>query len=308
VSISTTHSVVGSLPGVIPPLITPLTLEGALDRDALARHVETLIADGVTGLFVLGSSGEGPWLTPDQRETVVATAAEAAAGRVPVLAGVLDPGATVAIDNAARAATAGASAIVVTTPYYFAANHDTQMRHFALIADASTVPVILYNIPEMTHNRLDPETVAELAAHPNIVGIKDSNGNQDDFARFLAIRAAHPGFVVFQGHERSAGKALLAGADGVVPGLGNLAPSVFVEMAQRANTGDRVAVGGLQEQIERLWHLHVEDIWLVCLKYACSLNGIGSGATAGHAGQLTDASKNTIARLVASDGVLETMR
>lgn len=286
--------------GVIPPLITPLTSEGDVDHTSLKRHVDRLIQGGVTGLFVLGSSGEGPWLTTQQRVDVIATAVGAARSRVPVLAGVLDPGPVVVIEHVNRAAEAGADAVVVTTPYYFAAGHATQMRHFEAVATASPVPVMLYNIPEMTHNRLVPETAAELAAHPNIVGIKDSDGNWEHFEQFLAMRERFPGFAVFQGHERTAGKSLLAGADGVVPGLANLVPDLFVQMVRSAEDADRATVNALQGQIANLWELHNEGVWLTCLKYACFLNGIGSGFTTGHDESLSIAARESIARIVSA--------
>jgi 4-hydroxy-tetrahydrodipicolinate synthase len=287
--------------GLIPPMITPLTGDGEVDRGAIGRLVNFLVRHGVSGLFVLGSSGEGPWLTPAQRSEVIGAAVEAAGGRVPVLAGVLDPGQRTVIENVRHAADAGANAVVVTTPYYFGADQATQMRFFTAVADAAPVPVMLYNIPEMTHNPLTPATVRELAALPQFVGLKDSAGDWEQFTEFLTIRERYPAFHVFQGAERQAGRALLAGADGIVPGLGNLVPAVFVEMIGSVRAGDTRAVTSLAARIEAMWHLHTEGIWLSCLKYACSLLGFGDGTTAGHDGRLSAAAKARIVSLVSQE-------
>ena len=292
--------------GVIPPLITPLAVTGEIDRDGLARLVDSLIGHGVSGLFVLGSSGEGPWLTAEQREIVISTAVGAAAGRVPVLAGVLDPGPGTTIENVHRAAAQGADAVVVTTPYYFAANQATQLRFFEAVAKASPLPIMLYNIPEMTQNPLEPDTLRQLTGIPGIVGLKDSAGDWDRFTEYLAIRDATPGFSVFQGAERQAARAVLAGADGIVAGLGNIIPHVFVEMIDAARAGDTATVESLAARVETLWHLHGEGIWLSCLKYAASLLGFGEGYTAGHDTAISEEGRIRIANLVSAEGVLDT--
>jgi 4-hydroxy-tetrahydrodipicolinate synthase len=292
--------------GVIPPLVSPLTASGDVDASGLIRLVESLIIQGVSGLFVLGSSGEGPWLTPRQRDDVVRITVETAAGRVPVLAGVLDPGPAAVIESVRRAEAHGANAVVATTPYYFSANHSTQLAFFEAVARAASVPVMLYNIPEMTQNPLEPDTLRQLVTVPGIVGLKDSAGNWDRFTEFLAIRDETPGFSVFQGAERQAARAMLAGADGIVAGLANIIPSVFVEMIDAATSGDTARVQSLATRVDAIWHLHGEGIWLTCLKYAASLLGFGEGYTAGHDATLAPVSKERIAALVAAEIAFDT--
>lgn len=284
--------------GVIVPMITPLTAEREIDEPAIGRLVAHLLAGGVAGIFALGSSGEGPWLTATQRRQVVEATARAGGGRVPVLAGVLAPGAGGAIEDAQAAAAAGADAVVVTTPYYFAADEATQLRHIEAVAAASALPVVLYNIPQMTHCPLDPAAVQRLAALPNIPAIKDSAGDWATFERFLAVRGAYPRFRVLQGAEPQAARALLAGADGIVPGLGNLVPDRFARMVTCARSGDGAGALALQAEVDTLWELHQQGFWLVCLKYAAALLGFGSGATCGHHDALSAGAKTAIARLV----------
>lgn len=270
-----------TLSGVIPPMITPLTEAGQVDGPAIERLVEYLIESGVSGLFVLGSSGEGPWLTSTQRQQVIQGTARAAAGRVPVLAGVLEPGTDRALEAAQMAADAGADALVVTSPYYFGAEAAVQIHHVSTIAAANPLPLVLYNIPTATHNPMAPHTVRALLEIDNLIGIKDSAGNWEDFQELLALRRIRPDFRVLQGAERLAAPSVLAGADGLVPGMGNLAPGLFDRLVQSAQAGERERALALQERVEALWHLHTHGFWLACLKYAASLLGFGSGAVCG---------------------------
>lgn len=279
-------------------MITPLTASGEIDGAAINRLVSHLIAGGVAAIFALGSSGEGPWLTAAERRSVVEHTVRAAGGRLPIYAGALQPGTRATVDDVRMLTDAGAAAVVVTTPYYFAADADTQIRHIETVAAVSTLPVILYNIPGMTHNPLLPPTVEQLAGVANVVAIKDSAGDWPAFQELLALRGARPGFRVLQGAERQAATAALAGADGIVPGLGNLAPQLFVQLFHAARQGDRAGAMAAQERADALWHLHGYGYWLTCLKEAAAQLGFGSGATAGHEARLPAAARAAIAQLL----------
>lgn len=294
------------LSGVIPPVVTPLTPAGKLDIEGLDRLLHHLIEGGVSGVFVLGSSGEGPWFTPEMQNQVVRETVRIVDHRVPVLAGALEPIAQRVIDMIEGHANAGADLTVVTSPYYFGANAKTQFQHFESIANQSPLPVMLYNIPGMTHNPIPVETVNQLAAHNNIRGIKDSAGNLDDFVNLLNIREQHSDFVVFQGAEKLAAESMIAGANGVVPGLGNLVPAFFAEIVRLARDGEDTQARNVQEKINRLWTLHNYDYWLVCLKYAASVLNFGSGRTIGHPSQLSDTDKASIRESISEIVDIET--
>ena len=225
------------LQGVIPPMITPLTEDGAIDLDGTQRLVAHLLTGGVSGIFVLGSSGEGPWLTPTQSQQVIEGVAIAVNGRVPVLAGILEPSTQRVVEMLGNAERAGADAVVVTTPYYFESDAAVHAHHFSSIADNTDLAVVLYNIPSKTHANLSVETVAQLLEFENIVGIKDSSGDWEQVSGLLALRQLRPDFRVLQGAEGLSGRSLLAGVDGLVPGLGNLMPSLFVRMMAAARAG-----------------------------------------------------------------------
>lgn len=284
--------------GVVPPMITPLLGDGRVDIDATRRLAGALVEAGVGGLFVLGSSGEGPWLRADERAEVIRAAVEAASGRVPVLAGVLEPSAARAIEATAQAEDAGADAVVAAAPYYFAADADAQHDHFAAIAAASLLPVLLYNIPSMTHNPLSPATAQALLGVDHIIGIKDSAGDKEAFRGFLALKAERPDYCVLQGAERQGSAALRAGADGLVPGLSNVEPALFVDMVRRAAEGDFDEADRLQAAAAELWQLHSHGFWLECLKFATAERGFGSGLAYGRTARLDEAARAAIRQVL----------
>lgn len=267
------------LTGLIPPMITPLTPEGTVDTAAVGRLVNFMIEGGVTGIFVLGSSGEGPWVTPDESVTLIATTVQEASGRVPVIAGTLESGTQRTIEAAQRAVDAGADAVVVTTPFYFEADAEAQQRHFETVAAKISTPIMLYNIPSKTHNPLAAATVGKLLDIEHIIGIKDSAGEWDNFAGLLALRDRRPDFSVLQGAENVMLRSLLAGCDGLVPGLGNCVPGWFLQLIDAARAGDSARAEGLQQKIDTLGRLHAQGFWLACLKYAVSLGGLCNANT-----------------------------
>ena len=292
-----------ALEGLVPPMITPLTPEGEIDRNDLERLVNHLLDSGVSGLFILGTSGEGPWLTSRQSEALMRYTVEAVNGRVPVLAGVLEPSTPRTIEAIKRAVDCGVDTVVVTTPYYMEADASVQRYHLEQAAQISPLPVLLYNIPSKTHNILAPQTVREVLHITNIIGIKDSAGDWQAFEALLALRHERPTFKIFQGAEQLSARSLAAGADGVVPGLGNLVPVLFVEMIKNIKAGNVAAATALQEQVDWIGRLHTYGYWLACLKYAVSLSGLCSDVTCGQNGTLNETSKQAIRDLVTKHGV-----
>ncbi len=269
-----------ALTGVVPPLISPLDGSGHPDEAATRRLVEHVLAGGASGLFVLGGCGEGAWLTGPQRGAVVRAAVRAAAGRVPVLTGVMLPGTVAAVEAARQAVTDGSDAVVVGSPYYFGVDGGAHQRHVEAVLAATPLPALLYNIPQCTHHVLAPATVAALARDPRILGIKDSAGDFPCFLRYLAVRRDQPAFRVLQGHESLAAASLLQGGDGLVPGLANVAPALLVALRDAAAKGDAPACARLQEAIEDLATLLAHGHWLPALKAAVALLGIGTGRPA----------------------------
>src|SRR6218665_315604 len=163
--------------GSIPALITPFTETGEVDEAAFVSHVEWQIAEGSHGLVPVGTTGESPTLSHDEHKRVVELCIEAAAKRVPVIAGAGSNNTREAIELAQHAEKAGADALLVVTPYYNKPTQKGMFAHFAAIAEATALPIIIYNIPPRSVVDMSPETMGALArAHKNIVGVKDATG------------------------------------------------------------------------------------------------------------------------------------
>ncbi|MEU6392627.1 dihydrodipicolinate synthase family protein [Streptomyces sp. NPDC046939] len=242
------------LRGVVPPLITPLTPDGEVDMVSMRRLAAHLIGAGVHGLFVLGSSGEGAFLTDGQRRAALEAAVEAAAGRVPVLAGVIETTTPRVLDRAKDAVKAGADALVATAPFYARTHPAETADHFRRLAAAAGLPVFAYDIPAATHTKLDRATVLALAADGTLAGLKDSSGDEGSLRRLLApLRAAAPAFSVLTGSELTVDGALLAGVDGVVPGLGNVDAHGYVRLYEAARAGDWDAARRAQDRLAALF-------------------------------------------------------
>lgn len=293
-----------ALCGVVPPMISPLTLSGDPDEAAIGTLVEHILAGGCSGLFVLGGCGEGAWLIAEQRGAVIRSAVRAAAGRAPILVGVMLSATGPAIEAARQAVGEGASALVVGSPYYYPADSAIQERHIEAMLNAVPLPVLLYNIPQCTHHSLSAATVARLAREERVLGIKDSAGHFEAFQHFLSVKQTRPTFRVLQGDESLAAASLLQGADGLVPGMANFVPRVFVSLHQAAAKGDGAICADLQRQITDLATLHGHGHWLPALKTACALVGLGNGRPSMPLSPATDAQRRAIAGILRRHRVL----
>jgi len=290
------------LHGIVPPLISPLDEAGVPDGAAMAALVDHVLGAGCTGLFVLGGCGEGAWLTASQRGAMIRHAARAAAGRVPVLAGVMLPGTGAAVEAAHQAAEEGADALVVGSPYYFGVDTAAQERHIGQVLAATPRPALLYNIPQCTHHVLAPATVRGLARDPRVLGIKDSAGDFEAFQALLAIKQERPDFRVLQGHESLAAASLLQGADGMVPGLANVAPALFVALQAAVDRGAAAECAALQRRIAGLAAVYRQGPWLAALKAACAMRGLGNGRPAPPLAPATAADREAVRALLEQAG------
>ncbi|MBC7289421.1 MAG: dihydrodipicolinate synthase family protein, partial [Armatimonadetes bacterium] len=171
--------------GIIPALATPLREDGSVDVHGMGRLIEYVVGGGVAGIFVLSSTGEGPMLRETDKATAVKTAVEAVAGRVAVFVHIADTSTARVISQAERAAELGADCAVATLPFYFRHSGSQVLSFYTDVADASPLPVLIYNVPVCTGVQITADQVAELAAHPNIVGIKESTLDWRQFQRIV---------------------------------------------------------------------------------------------------------------------------
>ncbi|GGY12243.1 dihydrodipicolinate synthase family protein [Streptomyces djakartensis] len=239
------------LSGVIPPVCTPLTPDREVDVPSLLRLVDHLVAGGVHGLFVLGSSSEAAYLTDGQRRLVVESVTAHVGGRLPVLAGAIDMTTPRVLDHVASVTAAGADGVVVTAPFY-ARTHPAEIaRHYRAVAAASPVPVVAYDIPVAVHTKLPADVVLKLAADGVLAGLKDSSGDLAAFRKVVtgARGQGISGFSVLTGSELIVDSALAAGADGAVPGLANVDPHGYVRLHDLCRSGDWDGARAEQERL-----------------------------------------------------------
>ncbi|MEV0226030.1 dihydrodipicolinate synthase family protein [Streptomyces sp. NPDC050704] len=240
------------LTGVVPPVCTPLTPDREVDVPSLIRLVDHLVEGGVDGLFVLGSSSEAAYLTDRHRKLVVETVVGHLAGRLPVLAGAIDMTTPRVLDHVRYVTDAGADAVVVTAPFYTRTHPAEIARHYRLVASRSPVPVFAYDLPVAVHSKLDAELVLELAAEGVLAGLKDSSGDEGNFRAVVTGARARPdiaGFSVLTGSELVVDSALAVGADGAVPGLGNVDPHGYVRLVRLCREGDWARARAEQERL-----------------------------------------------------------
>ena len=242
-----------SLTGVIPPVVTPLTAGGDFDYESFARNANRMIDAGVHGLFAMGSSGEVAFSTSERRDEVTSAALEVAAGRVPVVVGVIDMQTTRVIEHAQRAQELGAAGIVATAPFYALGGPAEVERHFRVIADNIDLPLYAYDIPVCVHTKLGVDMLMRLGEEGVLAGIKDSSGDDVSF-RILSIKNRDAGspLALLTGHEVVVDGAYMSGADGSVPGLANIDPHGYVRQWDAYQRGDWDAVREEQDRLVRL--------------------------------------------------------
>ncbi|UFQ15553.1 MULTISPECIES: dihydrodipicolinate synthase family protein [Streptomyces] len=238
------------LTGVVPPVCTPLTPDREVDTASLVRLVDHLVRGGVNGLFVLGSTSEVAYLTDRQRALVLDTVVRHVGGQLPVLAGAIDMTTPRVLDHVRALAEAGADAAVVTAPFYTRTHPAEIARHFRLVASRSPVPVLAYDLPVSVHVKLSAELVLELAGEGVLAGLKDSSGAEGAFRSVVTGKRSLPRqFSVLTGSELTVDSALAMGADGVVPGLGNVDPEGYVRLHAAARAGDWERARAEQERL-----------------------------------------------------------
>lgn len=238
--------------GIVPPMITPLSDRDTLDHAGLARLVEHILAGGVHGLFILGTTGEGPSLSYRLRCELIERVGELVAGRVPVLVGVTDTAFVESVNLSEHAVDAGAAAVVLSAPYYFPAGQPELTEYVEHIAQEIPLPVFLYNMPSHTKISFEIATLERLFQIPNIVGLKDSSGNMSYYHQVKRLIEDRSDLSLLIGPEALMAEAVLMGGHGGVSGGANLAPHLFVELYQAAVRGDRDRVLMLQAKVMKL--------------------------------------------------------
>ncbi|MGH8251326.1 MAG: 4-hydroxy-tetrahydrodipicolinate synthase [Steroidobacteraceae bacterium] len=237
--------------GSLVALVTPMTESGDIDHVAFGRLLDWHVREGSDGLVIGGTTGESATVTAEEAAELLQVAVQRIGGRLPVIAGTGGNSTAQSVERTRVACELGADAVMVVTPYYNRPPQEGLYRHFSLVADAASVPLILYNVPSRTACDLLPETVERLSAHPQVIGIKDATGSIERGVEIL--ERCGDDFLLLSGDDASCRELIAAGAQGVISVTGNVAPRLMHEMVEAALSGD---ADGARELDDRLAGLH----------------------------------------------------
>ena len=265
--------------GIIPPMVTPLRDRDTLDVAGLERLIEHILAGGVHGLFILGTTGEGPSLSYRLRKELIERTCRQVKNRVPVLTGISDTAFQESLNMARWSADAGADALVVAPPYYLPEGQPELQEYLDHLVPELPLPLFLYNMPALTKVVLEPDTVRCAMDKPRVIGLKDSSGSMSYLQRILALLPHRPDWSVLLGPEEMLADALLAGAHGGVNGGANLFPRLYVRLFEAARAGNLARVRELHGLVMRvsegLYHIgRHNSATIKGLKGALSLSGV----------------------------------
>ncbi|MCB8879243.1 4-hydroxy-tetrahydrodipicolinate synthase [Acidisoma cellulosilytica] len=288
--------------GSLVALITPMQADGAIDEKALERFVDWQITEGTHGLVPVGTTGETPTLTHEEHRRVVEITIAVAGGRVPVIAGAGSNSTAEAVDLARHAKHAGADAALVVTPYYNKPTQEGLYLHFKTIADSADIPIIVYNVPPRSVVDMSVETMARLAKHPNIVGVKDATAN---LARPLqTLRACGPDFCQLSGEDHTAVAHLASGGVGCISVTGNVAPRLISEMHMAWQRGDVAEAMAIQLRLLPLHDAMFVETNPGPVKYAAHLLGFGAPDCRLPLAPITEATRNQVRAALVEVGLL----
>ena len=274
------------LRGIIPPMVTPLEDRDTIDVFGLERLIEHILSGGVAGLFILGTSGEAPGLSYRLRREVIERTCRQVAGRVPVLVGVTDTSFSESIDLARYAESEGASAVVLSAPYYFPAGQRELLNYVRNIAAELPLPLYLYNMPSHTKMAFGPKVIRQAMELPNVLGLKDSSGDMLYFHKIQRLlKRYRPDWTLLMGPEELLANAVILGGDGGVCGGANLCPRLYVDLYEAARDQNMERVRELHSRVmhisETIYTVgHNPSAFLKGVKCALSCMGICSDAMA----------------------------
>ena len=252
-------------------LVTPFRKDGSVDTEALVRHVDHQIDNGVAVVVPCGTTGESATLSADEQVLVVSTTVGAAGGRVPVLAGAGGSDTADVIRRARAARHAGADAILSVSPAYNKPSQRGLLEHYRAVAAAVDCPIVVYNVPGRTASNVLPETVLALADSDNIVGVKEASGDVNQI--MTIVRERPEGFLVLSGDDSLALPLIAAGADGVISVVANEAPAVMSAMVGAARRGDYDEARALHYRLLPLMHANFVEANPVPVKAALAMMG-----------------------------------
>jgi dihydrodipicolinate synthase/N-acetylneuraminate lyase len=243
------------LRGIVTPLATPLlpskSAEPTLDVSGLERLIEHVIKGGVTGIFLLGTTGEFTSLSREMQMEIIRRACAQINRRVPAMVGITHTAISETLRLADAAVEAGADSLVLAAPYYFQNSQDDLLRYVEQVTQKIALPLFLYNIPHLTKTSFDPETVRRAADLPGVIGLKDSTGDLVYLEKTVELTRSLPGFSILLGPEEKLVEGMKRGAHGGVCGGSNLDPRIFMDIYNAMARGDIKCAELLQETVQQ---------------------------------------------------------
>ena len=258
--------------GMATAMITPMNDRG-IDYDTMGRFIDWQIESGINALVVMGTTGENATIEPEDQTEVIRYTVERAAGRIPVIAGTGTNNTEHVLHNTREACRAGADAVLVVTPYYNKATQNGLIKHFYTVADASTVPVIVYNVPGRTGVNIQPKTLAALAEHPNIAGVKEASGNMAQMVEMAAVCGDK--MDIYSGEDALTVPMMAMGAKGTISVLSNVVPKESVAMTDACLAGDFKTAAAWQCKLLPLINALFSEVNPIPAKAAVSAMGFG---------------------------------
>ena len=262
--------------GMATAIVTPMKEDGAVDFEAMGRFIDFQIENGINALVVMGTTGENATLEPEEQKEVIAFTVKKTAGRVPVIAGTGTNNTAHVLENTKNACEVGVDGILVVTPYYNKATQAGLIKHFTVIADASEVPVILYNVPGRTGCALTPKTIATLAEHPNIVGLKEATGNMAQMVEIMNLCGDK--IDVYSGEDALTVPMMAMGGAGTISVLSNILPAETVAMTDACKAGDFKTAAAMQCKFMPLINALFSQVNPIPVKAAAAALGFGDDA------------------------------
>lgn len=292
------------LSGIIVPLVTPLDYEKKIDKKSLKRLIDYCIEKGATGIFVLGSCGEGSVLGIEKKKEVVRYALEYTKEKVPLLVGALESSSEKIIEEIRIYEELGAVYFVSTTPYYISPeNQEEILNHYRFLAKNIKGKLISYNIPSYTHCNIMPDTMKKLLEIPNLIAVKDSTDRWDLFQKALFLNKTGG---IISGNEDLCGAALLFGAEGCVPCLANAYPEFYTKLYMYAKEKNIEKVIKYQETIMKIKNvLNYAHSWIAVVKYLCARKGLIDPYTSDGIAELNQEEIKNIEKYLVENEILE---
>ena len=258
--------------GMATAIVTPMTAD-AIDYEALDRFLDFQIENGINAIVVMGTTGENVTIEFEEQKKIIEFTVKKVAGRVPVIAGTGTNNTEHVLTNTRNACEVGADAVLVVTPYYNKATQNGLIKHFTAVADASSVPVILYNVPGRTGCGLTPKTVAALAEHPNIVAIKEATGNMAQMVEIMHLCGDK--IDVYSGEDALTVPMMAMGSAGTISVLSNVAPREAVAMTDACKRGDYATAAKMQSDLLPLINALFSEVNPIPAKAGVSAMGFG---------------------------------